>query len=221
MRIRFLLALAVLVTAGDALTAQTSLRARTDAFPLAVVPWAALGFNGTRAVADDTDQLTCAVPARCFEYRLGNGPVLGVDLQLPLPTTFGVQLTASAGLPNQTRCALGNCLSIDRVTMLRGSALLLIRLKARAPIFFGLGAAASRMNPGPVQGIQDTITVTEVGAAGLIAYDVSMGSNVGARVSWAHYLLKPSSEGFPNTFQVESFAYDWLLSIGARIKIGS
>lgn len=222
MRIRTLVAFVLLAVTGGPLAAQTSLqRVRTKAFPLAVVPWGALGFNGQRATADDPLMGTCAAPADCFEFGLGNGPVLGVDLQLPLPSTFGLQLTVSGAAPRRLRCTVGLCNSVDRVTMARGSALLLIRLKARAPIYLGLGGAASWIDQGVVQGIQDGESVTEFGGAGVIGYDVAMSSRVGARVAWAHYFLKPSDTGFTSEYHVENFAYDWLLSIGARIRIGS
>lgn len=222
MRLRPLFVLAALAAGLQPAAAQTGLRrVQPKAFPLAVVPWAAAGFNGTRVT--QSDAATCPnTPANCFQYDVGNSPMLGVDLQVPLASTFGFQVTASAGRPSRVRCTRGSeCLSTDEMTFVRGSALLLLRFKARAPIFFGVGGAASRLDPGPVAGLQDSVQVTEFGGAGLIGYDFAMGSKVGARITWTHYLLKPSDDQITGTFATKDLAYDWVIAVGARVRLGS
>lgn len=223
MPLRPLLVFAALAVLCQPVAAQTGLRrVQPKAFPLTVVPWAAAGFNGTRVTR--TDEVTCPTLSGrdCFQYQLGNGPMIGADLQVPLASTFGLQVTASAGRPSRVVCTRGaECRSTDEVTFLRGGALFLLRFKARAPIFFGLGAAAARLDPGPVENLQDSLQVTEIGGAGLIGYDFTMASKVGVRVTWTHYLLKPSDDQITGTFQTKSLAHDWILAVGARIRLGS
>lgn len=229
MPLRMVLIVAGLVLAVQPAVAQVTglRRASPQAFPLAVVPWASLGFNGTRVVEHDPlweqpELATC--PTRrgrdCFQYQLGDGPMVGADLQVPLPSTFGLQLSGAAGRPSRVICTRGQaCSSIEDLTSVRASAMLLIRIKARAPIFFGLGGALHRVDPGPVLPLQDSLTVTEVGGIGTIGYDFAMGSRVGGRISWVHYFLKPSDDGLSEPFEAKSLAHDWLLAVGARIKL--
>lgn len=95
--------------------------------------------------------------------------------------------------------------------------MLLLRLKARVPVYFGLGAAMLRLDPGAVVGQDDT--ETEYGGVLVIGYDFQPGAKVGGRVAWTSYFMSPSSNSLPGGFEASGIAYDAVITIGARIGL--
>ncbi len=95
--------------------------------------------------------------------------------------------------------------------------MLLLRLKARVPVYFGFGAAMLRFDPGAVVGQNDT--ETEYGGVFVIGYDFQPGARLGGRVAWTNYFMSPSSNSLPNGFEASGIAYDALITIGARIGL--
>lgn len=209
-----LLALAALLAAAPA-RGQTLRRAQPKAFPLSVTPFLALGWGGTRGAEPDT--AICGT-TNCVEHKVGSGPHVGLDVQVPLGGTFGLALAGTAGRPTRVVCAL-QCIAPERVTAIHGSALVLWRFKARAPIYFGLGPAMSYVRPGPVR--TQTAAVTEIGGAGVIAYDFRFSPTLGGRVAWWNYLVKPSEEQLGTNITPSGLAWDTQIALGVRFLLGS
>lgn len=204
-----------LLLAVSPLVAQVGARStRRAAFTFNVTPFVGLGFRGRRAVSEPVN--TCLAGRPCFDHKIGSGPAVGADLQMPLTGNFGLGLTGSISRPSRVVC-FGNCSSRETVTALRGSAMLLLRLKARVPVYFGFGAAMLRFDPGAVVGQDDM--ETEYGGVLVIGYDFAPGAKVGGRVAWANYFMSPSSNSLPDDFTASGIAYDVLITIGARIGL--
>jgi hypothetical protein len=215
MIVRSMTLAAVVMLAAVPAQGQALRRPPTKAFPLSVTPFLALGWGGTRVVA--TIPEICSVPD-CIKHKVGSGPQLGVELQLPLAGTLGLGVTGVAGRPSRLLCA-PLCLSPERLTVLHGAALLLWRFKARAPIYFGLGPAVNHIDPGPVQG--QSSAVTEFGGSLVLAYDFTFGPRVGGRVGWWNYFMKPSDEALPAGGRAKGLAWDTQIGLGVRLLIGS
>ncbi len=217
---RGIVAVCALVIVTSVAGAQTGVRrVRRHAFGFAVTPYVALGSRGVRA--NQADAATCpATPDECFKHKASSGPEVGAQVQIPLFGTFGLSVAGSFARPRQLVCILENCSSRDRVTTVRGTALLLWRFKARAPIYFGLGGATVRWgNPGPVVGQNQA--VSEYGFVISIGYDAAIGRRAGVRVAFLNYFMFPEESGLPSTFAATGTARDAILTIGARINIGS
>lgn len=218
--------LAVLILAcavAFPLEAQTTpdLLAHPSAFTLAVVPSLSLGFSGRRATKDENIVVACQATQgkNCVDYGPAPGPMIGGSIETPLGRLLGLSVGALVGRLHRTICTLGTNCETDSLSMwaFKANATLLIRLKPRVPIFFGVGAAAARFSPGPVY-IQ-TQAVTELGAVGVIGYDFALNSHIGARVAWWNYFLQPSTTQISSPFHANSLSHDSLILFGARVKL--
>lgn len=220
---RVIVAMGALVVVTSVAMAQTGVRrVQRRAFSFAVAPYIALGFRGVRANQADPRSCSAATAEECFQYRASSGPEFGAQAQIPLFSTFGLSVAGSFARPAQIICDRsggGNCSQRNRVTAIRGTALLLWRFKARAPIYFGLGGAMVRWDPSPVFG-QDQ-TVSEYGFVISIGYDMAIGKRAGARIAFVNYFMFPEGSGLPSTFTTPGTARDAILTIGARINLGS
>jgi hypothetical protein len=208
------LAIAALLTAVP-IEGQALRRVQAKAFPFSFTPFVAIGWGGTRATEDAPG--VCTGPA-CIQHKVGSGPQVGVELQMPLAGTLGFGLTAVAGLPNRVFCDL-QCVAPERLTAVHGAALILWRFKARAPIYFGIGPAISYLSPGPVTG--QTSAVTEFGGSVVVAYEFRFSPRVGGRLGWWNYIVKPSEKQFATTTTAKNLTWDTQIGLGLRFALGS
>jgi hypothetical protein len=208
------LACAALLVAGS-LRGQEVRRVEVKAFPASVAASFGLSFGGQRATAA-AGQNACTGGGAC-RFKLGSGPMLGLDLQLPLTTTLGFGLSAAGGRAPRVVCG-GECNSADKSTVIHGSALILWRFKARAPVFFGVGAALTWIDPGPVQ-LWDTTAVKEPGGVLVIGYDFGITPTVGGRIAWWNYLTKPDDSSLPSILTPSGLAWDKIFSFGVRFGL--
>jgi hypothetical protein len=235
MRMRIVQAITLCGLLTSAASAQSPLdRGPRRGFDIAIVPAFSLGFNAIRAW--QSDSIICDTqPSRCISQGMGNAPMLGADVQVPLGRMFGLSVGGAVGQPQRVQCKQGtNCqaTSTEKLTVLKGSALLLFRLKPQAPVFIGVGYGASRASRGAIQG-QDT-TVSEQGPVVQLAFDFALGQQVGLRISWWNYWMGTSTIGIGGSndlvrlcsesavdgcFQPEKTAHDQLLSFGARVRL--
>jgi hypothetical protein len=203
-----------LLAAGVA-SGQEMRRVQPTAFTAAVTASFGLGWGGQRASAPASSG-ACAAGGAC-RFKLGSGPMLGIDLQLPVTTTLGVGLSGAVGRPPRVTCG-GACNSIDNTTTVHASALLLWRFKARAPIYFGVGPALSWVKPGPVVAY-DTTAVKELGGVLVIGYDFGITPTVGGRLAWWNYLTKPSTAALLPPLIASGLAWDKIFSLGVRFGL--
>jgi opacity protein-like surface antigen len=179
-------------------------RVVAKAFPLSVTLSAGFGFGANRA-----EETT-------YDYNgTGSGWQAGVDFQVPITNTLGFELGGQIGNPARTRCERGTCESTNRIWAYRGTATILWRFKARAPIYFGVGGAIAHFSANPVLVIQEP--ATEYGATGVLGVDFPMGKRVWGRVTWRSYFLQPNSQGLPTSYTATSLAWDNALVFGVRI----
>jgi hypothetical protein len=206
------LAVAILLTAAP-VEAQALRRVAPKAFPFSVTPFVALGFGGARAARDP---MACRT-VDC-DFKVGSGPQAGLELQLPLVSTFGLGVTGVVGRPSRVTCD-PQCLSSARITAIHATGLVLWRFKARAPVYFGIGPAISYLDPGPLPGQQTS--VTEVGGSLVLAYDFAFSPRVGGRVGWWNYFMKPSTQELPAGGEARNLAWDTQIGLGVRFVFGS
>jgi hypothetical protein len=196
-------------------------RIEPKAFPLAVALSAGLGFGGVRATYLDT--LECA-GNECWTAGAGSGWTAGLDLRAPLGRTLGVEIAGQVGRPSQRLCLRGQCQAPSNIWSLRGSAMLLWRFKARAPIHLGLGGAVTRFDPAPV--VNQNLTAdgqqgtTEFGGATVVGYDFALGEGLTGSIVWRSYLMVPSSEGLPGAYEPTSLAWDNAVGFAVRYHLG-
>jgi hypothetical protein len=197
-------------------------RLQPKAFPVSFSANAGLSFGGTRATAADT--LRCPTTT-CVSAGSGSGWRVGVEVQAPLSTTLGVALTGEVGRPSQKRCFASQCESPTDLWLMRGTALLLWRFKARAPIYVGVGGAVARFDPAPVVGQKVTAEgqgkTTEFGGAAVVGYDFRAKERIGGRIAWRSCLMMPSSDGLPGDYAASTVAWDNSLDFGVRFLFGS
>jgi hypothetical protein len=210
--------LGMAVVAGAAAAQPAIRRPQPKAFPLAVTPSAGLGFGSGRARYYDPNE--CASEDGCYEYGTGSGWQAGVDVQVPLGRFLGFELSGQVGRPSLKQCLRGQCITVDRAWSIRGSATVLWRLKPRAPVYFGLGAAYAYFDPGPILIFQDATAVGEVGGTAVLGVDFALQNRIGGRVAWRGYFLVPSSKGLPDSQALKSIAWDNALSFGVRVFLG-
>jgi len=189
-------------------------------FPTAVYLFAIGGWTGDRAVRTyDVGQPNPNDPA-CDAVRCqtvlgaGSAPGVGARLQLPLSRRAGLRAGLSiAGPKPQVQTLDGNLVRLDRsrVAQLRGELLLLFRMKRHVPVFFGLGGALTRYQPGLAP---DQDNSTDVGGVVAVGYDAPLKPPLGVRIEWTAYLMVPSSTGWPAEYEPKSFAFDHQLSVG-------
>jgi hypothetical protein len=208
------LACAALLVAGSA-RGQEVRRVEAKAFPAAVAASFGLGFGGQRAEAS-IGQGACTGGGAC-RFKLGSGPMLALDLQLPLTATLGFGVSGAGGRAPRVVCG-GECTSTDKATVIHGSVLLLWRFKARAPIYFGVGPTLSWIDPGPVL-LWDTTSVKEPGGVLVIGYDFGITPTVGGRIAWWNYLTKPSDKSLPTILTPTGLAWDKIFSFGVRFAL--
>jgi hypothetical protein len=213
-------ALAVLcaaVLAGPAAGQTTIRRIQPKAFPFAVTPSAGFGFGATRATY--YEPVVCSSPEACYQYGTGSGWQAGLDLQVPLGQVLGFEVAGQVGRPSLRQCLRGQCTTVQRTWSIRGTGTLVWRFKARAPLYFGLGAAVAYFNPGPVLLYQDEIDVTEFGATAVVGFDFPINQRLGGRIIWRSYFMIPSGEGLPDPSVLSSMAWDQALTFGVRILL--
>lgn len=197
---------------------------RAPAFPVAVALHVQAGWNGARALRtygvgnpDPLDPACDSVAARCQTvHGLSGAAGVTVRLQLPLSQRVGLRAGLSYSGPkprvelldgSQVRIGSGG------VKTLRGEALLLFRLKPRVPVFFGVGGALARQNPGPAPG-QDT--GVEYGGVVAVGFDHRMNEQLGLRVEWNGFFLIPDQIPGTSEYEAKSFAFDHQLSVGVN-----
>jgi len=212
---------AVVLLCGVALsapvTAQTTIRrVQPKAFPFAVTPSAGFGFGAVRATY--YDEAACASPENCYGYGTGSGWQAGVDVQVPLGRLLGFEIGGQAGRPSLKQCLRGQCTTVDRTWVFRGTGTLLFRLKARAPVYFGVGGAVAYFQDGPIIVYQTGTAVTEYGATAVIGIDFPIDERLGGRVVWRGYFLAPSDKNVPETSALSSVAWDNALTFGVRFQ---
>lgn len=211
--------LAALAAAPLAGQTETSIRrVQPKAFRFAVTGSAGFGFGSVRATRFDPEACT---GGDCYSYGSGSGWQAGVDLQVPLGRNFGFELGGQIGHPSRTDCLLGNCLSPEKTWAYRGTALVLWRFKPRAPIYFGVGAAMSYFDPGPVLVYQDGMSTTEYGAATAVGFDFPFNERLGGTVVWRSYILAPSTKGLPDALEVPTTVWDNTFVFGVRFFLSS
>lgn len=208
------LACAALLAAGVA-HGQEVRRVQPTAFPAAVAVSFGLGWGGQRADAPAASGACTGIGA--CRFKLGSGPMLGVDLQMPVTGTLGIGVSGIVGRPPRVTCGAA-CTSTDNATAVHASALLLWRFKARAPIYFGVGPALSWVKPGPVVP-WDTVAVSELGGVVVIGYDFGITPTVGGRLAWWNYLTKPSAASLPAFLNPSGLAWDKVFSLGVRLGL--
>lgn len=192
-------------------------RPQPKAFPLAVSGSLVLNAFGTRANELDALVLQCTTVTNCIEHGLGRGPGVGLSLQLPLAGNLGFGLGMDAMTMVRQQCIPGgNCSTSDRLLGLRARGELLFRLKARAPIYFGLGAAALRTDPGALE--PQTDPTVDVGGVVTIGGDFAAGPRWTVRVAWHSYFMRADAAGLPGTFETRT-AHDGVITIGGRYAL--
>lgn len=206
-------ALLALLPACPALAQVGARRETPKAFPPSITPFVGLGFGGQRAIQMDAE-------GNRLEHKLGSAPHGGVEIQLPIAGTLGLSLTGTVGRPARVSCVSGTCASAaGRLTQVHAAGLVLWRFKARAPIYFGLGAGASHASPGPVVGQDDA--KTEIGGVAVLAYDFRVAPRVGLRIAWWNWVTRPSDESLPTGFTAKSLAWDTMVAFGASFSLGT
>jgi len=212
------LLLGVAVLATPVASQTTIRRVQPKAFPLGVTPSVGIGFGAVRAKY--FDEAACASPGSCYEYGTGSGWQGGVDVQVPLGRMLGFEIGGQAGRPSLKQCLRGECTTVGRTWAFRGTGTLLFRLKARAPVYFGLGGAVTYFKDGPILVYQAETAVTEYGATAVIGIDFPLDERLGGRVVWRGYFLAPSSKNLPDAGALSSIAWDNALSFGVRFRLG-
>jgi hypothetical protein len=201
--------------AASAARGQEIRRLQPRAFPAQVAVSLGLGFGGQRASAA-AGQGLCTGSGAC-RFKLGSGPLIGLDFQVPVTATLGFGVSGAGGRIPRVTCG-AECNSSDKATVIHASALLLWRFKARAPIYFGVGATLSWISPGPV--LQwDTTAVKEPGGVLVVGYDFGITPTVGGRLAWWNYLTKPTPDNLPTLLTADGLAWDKVFSLGVRLGL--
>ena len=227
-------AVAFVMVAVSGAAAQSPLdRGPTRGFDLAIIPSISLGFNANRAWQKDTTACQGDVD-HCVSYAMGNAPNFSLDVTVPVGRYFGLSAGGMIGQPQRVTCAQDtNCqaTSTDRLTVLRGNALLLFRLKPQAPIFIGVGYGMTQANPGTLPW-QDSVIV-EKGPVAELGFDFNLGEQFGFRIAWWHYWMSVDASGSSSVagialcssdpsdgcFTPETTAHDQMITFGARIRL--
>lgn len=221
-----------MLTAGAAAAQSPLDRGPTRGFDVAVVPSVSLGFNAIRVWQKDT--VACqADTGKCVSYAMGNAPNFVLDVTAPLGRYFGLSVAGTIGQPQRVTCVQANACqatSTQRLTVLRGSGMLLFRLKPQAPVFLGVGYAISQSNPGPL--IWQDSTVVEKGPVAELAFDFALGEQVGFRIAWWNYWFSVNAglgsalgvtpcttDPSDGCFTPETTAHDQMFTFGARIRL--
>ena len=193
---------------------------RPPSFPTTLAVFATAGWSGDRAIRTyDVGQPNPADPAcdtlQC-QTTLGAGSAIGVGgrVQLPISRIAGLRAGLAVSWPPPRIATLDGSqvrTGTARVTLLRGDLMLLFRLKSQAPVFFGLGAAFARFNPGLVSGQEQS---TDVGGVAAVGYDHRIKPSLGVRFEWTAYYLIPGTADWPAEYDPESATFDHQFSVG-------
>lgn len=220
------LAVAVIALTGPTATAAAAQQfpgdaPRLPAFPLTVGVFGSASWSGDRAIRTyDVGQPTPGDPAcdtlRC-QTTLGAGSAAGIGarFQVPVSRIAGLRGGLSLAWPAPRIATLDGSqvrTGTARVTQVRGDLMLLFRVKAQAPVFFGIGAAFARCNPGLAGQDQST----DVGGAAAIGYDHRVSPALGVRFEWTAYYLIPGTSGWPAEYAPESSTFDHQISVGVN-----
>lgn len=197
-------------------------RVQPRGFPLAFTASAGMGFGGTRATSPSATECP---EQQCLSYGAGSGWNVGAEVQVPLGRTLGFEVAGQVAHPSQRLCLRSECQAPANLWAIRGTAMLLWRFKARAPIFFGFGGGITYFDPAPV--VNQNLTsegqgpATEYGGATILGYDFRLSERIGGRLAWRTYLMVPSSEGLPGGHTATSIAWDNAFTFGVRFLLGS
>ena len=192
-------------------------RPAPKAFPLSISGSLLLNSYGVRAQEVDAIILQCT-NLNCIDHGFSKGPGVGVELQAPIAGNVGFGVGLDALTMVRRRCISGaECSTRGRIFGLRARGQFLFRLKARAPIYFGIGAAALRNDPGSVE-LQTVATTVDVGGVFTIGGDFAAGPRTRVRVAWHSFFLKADDNGLPVTFSTGT-AHDGALTIGASFLL--
>jgi hypothetical protein len=190
------------------------------AFPTAFSVFASAGWSGDRAIRTyAVGQPNPGDPAcdtlRC-QTTLGAGSAIGVGgrVQLPISKVAGLRAGLALSWPPPRIATLDGeqvRTGTTGVTLLRGDLMLLFRVKRRAPVFFGVGAAFARFSPGLAP---DQDQSTDLGGVAAVGYDHRASPWLGVRFEWTGYYLVPRTTGWPPEYAPKSSTFDHLLSVG-------
>ena len=227
---RSALAAAVLAIAGaGAATAQAfpGETSRPPSFPTALGAFVTAGWSGDRAIRTyDVGQPNPADPAcdslQC-QTTLGAGSAIGVGgrVQLPISRIAGLRAGLAVSWPPPRIATLDGSqvrTGTARVTLLRGDLMLLFRFKPQAPVFFGVGAAFARFNPGLAPGQEQS---TDVGGVAAVGYDHRIKPSLGLRFEWTAYYLIPGTSDWPVEYDSQSATFDHQLVVGLSYFVKS
>ncbi len=194
---------------------------RPSSFPTAVYAYLLGGWTGDRAIRtyNEGQPIPPDDPA-CDSLRCrtvlgaGSAPGAGLRFQVPVSRRAGVRAGLSIAIPRaEVRTLDGSQVALggDRIAQMRAEVLLLFRIKPQAPVFFGLGGAFARSNPG-LAPAQDNST--DVGGVVTIGLDRPLRPPFTLRLEWTAYLMVPPSSGWPAEYAPKSFAFDHQFSVG-------
>jgi len=226
-RAALLLVLGALGTGRAAAQVFPNDQAPRQAFPSAFTLFVFGGFQASRITRiynvhaiDSTDVRCDPIADDCRTiHGLAGAPGIGMRAQFPVTARSGVRLGFSATHPARrmtTRDGSQVLVATENVTLLRLEGLLLFRLKPQVPVYFGLGATLASYTPGPVH---DQGPVTELGGAFAVGIDHQMSPNIGTRVEFTGFIMKPNasgiqSPGVQSEYYAHSTAFDGQLSFG-------
>ena len=200
------------------------------AFPAAVSLHVSGSWNGDRSIRtygvgspNPNDPACDTIAGKCTEIQgLAGAAGFGARGQFPISPRLGLRLGLSySSVQGRIELPDGQVtrLTPEKSNLLRAEALFMFRLKPHVPVYFGLGGAVARFNPGPSPG-QDVST--EFGAAVAAGYDhrFPAPSQFGLRFEWTGYLMVPDDKGAPSEFEAKSVAFDNQIALAVMYYIG-
>lgn len=195
--------------------------AQPPAFPTALSVWALVSLGGQRATRSwvDISDPDCMTTPCASDVRIAGSLGVGARFQSVLGPRVGIRLGASYSRPRQKvlRTQPTHQTNIgDPLSVIRGEALLLFRLKRRVPVFFGAGLAMASFTPGPVPGQDAAI---EVGTAFAVGFDRQVTPRIGTRAEWTMYVLRPSTDLPSAEFRAAGLAFDHHVSFGVNFYL--
>ena len=188
------------------------------AFPASVTISALAGFGGHRATQRyiDSSDVDCDSLPCVSEHHVAGSLGLAARIQMSLSPRVGLRMGASYAAPrrkiSRTEPTAQSRIG-DRLSQIRGEALLLFRLRPHVPVFFGAGVTVASFTPGPVFGQDGTL---EIGAAFAVGFDRRITRRFGTRVEWTVFLMRPTTDLFDAEFTAAPAAFDHHISFGAN-----
>ena len=186
---------------------------------LTVAPLA--GFGGSRATrrwTDSTDIDCTSAPCES-KHGVGGSVGLAARFQFGIGPRVGLRFGVSYSAPHQrvSRTEPTRQIRIaDRVSVTRGEAMLLFRLKQQVPVFFGAGLAMASFTPGPVFGQDQSV---EFGTVLVVGLDRRVTRRIGTRAEWTVYLMRPSADLISAEYSATALAFDNHVSFGAHFLL--